>query len=382
MGRVETNFKKTENDSIPEGWAVKRLKDISPLQRGFDLPNANLIDGDYQVIYSNGAMNKHQYFQVKASGVVTGRSGTIGKVFFIEEDYWPHNTTLWVTDFKDNIPKFIYYLLTKTKLERFATGSGVPTLNRNDVHDFKVAIPLDQTEQIAIANALSDADGYIESLEKLIAKKQLIKQGAMQQLLSPKPHWEIKSLKEIARYRRGSFPQPYGLEKWYDDINGAPFVQVFDVDDNKLLKSETKCKISREAQEMSIFVKKGSIILTIQGSIGRIAITQYDSYVDRTLLIFESFLEKFDKYFFMISVWVLFEHEKESAPGGIIKTITKESLSSFKISFPTYGEQVQIAKTLSDMDSEITTLTNKLTKAKNLKQGMMQQLLTGKIRLI
>jgi type I restriction enzyme S subunit len=270
----------------------------------------------------------------------------------------------------------------RKRLIGVSTISANTNINQNSLKKLKIIIPPTKTEQATIANALSDVDGYIESLEKLIAKKQKIKQGAMQQLLKPKPHWEIKSLKEIARYRRGSFPQPYGLEKWYDDINGAPFVQVFDVDDNKLLKSETKCKISREAQEMSIFVKKGSIILTIQGSIGRIAITQYDSYVDRTLLIFESFLEKFDKYFFMISVWIIFEHEKESAPGGIIKTITKESLSSFKISFPTYGEQMQIAQTLTDIDSEITTLNQKLTKAKDLKQGMMQQLLTGKIRLL
>jgi type I restriction enzyme S subunit len=219
-------------------------------------------------------------------------------------------------------------------------------------------------------------------MEKLIEKKHQIKQGAMQKLLKPKDGWETKTIKEVATYRRGSFPQPYGLDKWYDDISGFPFVQVFDVDDNKRLKYETKRRISKLAQQMSVFVKKGSIILTIQGSIGRIALTQYDSYVDRTLLIFESFKFPFDTYFFMISIWRIFEIEKELAPGGIIKTITKEALSSFNISYPTIIEQNRIASILSVIDEEILALEEKLIKAKSLKQGMIQQLLTGKIRLI
>lgn len=190
--------------------------------------------------------------------------------------------------------------------------------------------------------------------------------------------WEIMTLKEVSTYRRGSFPQPYGLDKWYDDINGFPFVQVFDVDDNKLLKSETKRKISIAAQKMSVFAKKGSIVLTIQGSIGRLAITQYDSYIDRTLLIFESFLVKFDPYYFATIISILFQKEKENAPGGIIKTITKEALSSFLISFPKLSEQTAIATALSDADALIRSLEQLIEKKKKIKQGAMQELLRPK----
>ncbi len=161
-----------------------------------------------------------------------------------------------------------------------------------------------------------------------------------------------------------------------------PFVQVVDVGDNRKLKQETKQRISAEGAKMSVFVKKGSVILTIQGSIGRICITQYDAYVDRTLLIFESFLEEFNKYFFMTIVHQKFEIEKEKAPGGIIKTITKESLSSFEISYPILEEQVRITQILSDMDLEIESLENKKVKYQEIKQGMMQELLTGKTRLV
>ncbi len=92
---------------------------------------------------------------------------------------------------------------------------------------------------------------------------------------------ESMKIGEVAKFRRGSFPQPYGLEKWYDDENGFPFVQVFDVDNNSKLKSVTKRKISSEAQEFSVFVEKGTIVLTLQGSIGRFAIPHYHAFVIR-----------------------------------------------------------------------------------------------------
>ncbi|TLP79754.1 restriction endonuclease subunit S [Maribacter sp. ACAM166] len=245
-----------------------------------------------------------------------------------------------------------------------------------------IALPPTLEEQKAIATALSDVDNLITNLDDLIAKKKAIKQGAMQQLLTPDEKWETKTIKELATYRRGSFPQPYGLSKWYDDINGMPFVQVVDVDKNNKLKPETKQKISLEGSKKSVFVEKGTIILTLQGSIGRICITQYDAYVDRTLLIFESISSDISKYFFMLSVWLKFQIEKENAPGGIIKTITKEALSKFEISFPDIDEQNRIAEILSDMDKELEELAAKKEKYEHIKQGMMQELLTGKTRLV
>jgi type I restriction enzyme, S subunit len=167
-------------------WEMKALKDTAPLQRGFDLPTSRLEIGIYPVVYSNGVLNFHASYKVKSPGVVTGRSGTIGKVNYIESDFWPHNTTLWVTDFKGNSPKFIYYLYTFIKLERFGTGSGVPTLNRNDVHAFQVLVPPSHEEQTAIAEVLSDMDAEIATLEARREKTRLLKQGMMQELLTGK----------------------------------------------------------------------------------------------------------------------------------------------------------------------------------------------------
>ena len=164
-------------------WETKQLGEIAPLQRGFDLPTSQIRTGSYAVVYSNGVFQHHERAMVKGPGVVTGRSGTIGKVHFIEKDYWPHNTALWVTSFQENDPKFIYYLYTHINLVQFLSGSGVPTLNRNDVHQHLIACP-SRPEQRAIAAVLSDMDAEIAALERRRDKARVVKQGMMQQLLT------------------------------------------------------------------------------------------------------------------------------------------------------------------------------------------------------
>ena len=194
--------------------------------------------------------------------------------------------------------------------------------------------------------------------------------------------WEEKRLGEIAKFRRGSFPQPYGLSKWYDDENGLPFIQVYDVGFDGRLKETTKRKITPEAAKLSVFAEKGTVVLTIQGSIGRIAITQYDAYIDRTLLIFTSYLLPVNKEFFMYSVYLLFEEEKRKAPGGTIKTITKEKLTNFKIKLPSLPEQQKIASFLSVVDERIKILQTKREALVKYKKGIMQKIFPAKDRQV
>lgn len=180
------DYKPSELGEIPEDWIIKKLGDVAPLQRGFDLPSTQRCDGQYPVVYSNGIVNTHNKYQVKGPGVVTGRSGTLGKVHYIEQDYWPHNTSLWVTRFNQSDPKFIFFLFSFIGFERFASGSGVPTLNRNDAHCFELLMPSTIDEQIAMSKILSDMDKEIEGLEGRLNKTRQIKQGMMQELLTGK----------------------------------------------------------------------------------------------------------------------------------------------------------------------------------------------------
>ena len=186
--------------------------------------------------------------------------------------------------------------------------------------------------------------------------------------------WESYRLSEYSNYRRGSFPQPYGNKEWYGGDNAMPFVQVVDVLENLRLVSDTKQKISTLAQPMSVFVPSDSVIVTLQGSIGRVAITQYDAYVDRTILIFEDYIYQTNKEFWAYTIRNKFEIERQKAPGGTIKTITKEALSDFKVSIPNYSEQSAIGSLFRTLDDLIASYKDNLANYQSLKVTMLSKM--------
>ncbi|WP_447379944.1 restriction endonuclease subunit S [Helicobacter pylori] len=243
-------------------------------------------------------------------------------------------------------------------------------------------------EQIAIANILSALDRYLCALDALILKKEGVKKALSFELLSQRKRlkgfnqaWQRVKLGTY-KYRRGSFPQPYGNPQWYSD-NGMPFVQVYDMGENFKLTQKTKQKISKIAQPMSVFVPKNSVIITLQGTIGRVALTQYDCYCDRTILIFDNnTLNDVNKYFFVLSLFTKFEEEKRKADGSIIKTITKQTLKDFEILLPPLNEQIAIANILSDLDNEIISLKNKKRQFENIKKALNHDLMSAKIRVL
>jgi type I restriction enzyme S subunit len=147
-------------------WICTTLGEVLTLQRGFDLPETDRRPGPYPVIASTGPVGGHDEAMVRGSGVVIGRSGSLGGGQFIEGDFWPLNTTLWVKDFKGNDRRFCYYLLKLLDLAHFNAGSGVPTLNRNHVHPLPVTVPAEIAEQRAIAHVLSTLDDKIDRQEK------------------------------------------------------------------------------------------------------------------------------------------------------------------------------------------------------------------------
>ena len=180
--------------------------------------------------------------------------------------------------------------------------------------------------------------------------------------------WEQRKLSECAGFRRGSFPQPYGNKEWYDGEGAMPFVQVADVADDMKLVDDTKQKISKLAQPMSVYADKGSVLVTLQGSIGRVAITQYGAFVDRTVLIFDKYNQDIEKFI----------DEARKAPGGTIKTITKEALSDFDLMLPNYDEQKKLGAFLVSIDNLITLHQRKCDETKKLKKFMLQKMFPKK----
>jgi type I restriction enzyme S subunit len=148
-------------------WETLPLGDVLTFQRGFDITKAEQRDGPYWVISSSGPKSKNENFKVAGPGVVIGRKGSLGTVFFSQENYWPHDTTLWVKDFHGNDPKFAYYCLQTMGLERLDAGSSNPSLNRNHIHTIPVLWPI-LIIQRRIAGILSAYDDLIENSQRRI----------------------------------------------------------------------------------------------------------------------------------------------------------------------------------------------------------------------
>ena len=173
------------------GWVETTVGDQLTLQRGVDITKNQQGEGDVPVVSSGGIKSFHDTPIAKAPGVVIGRKGTLGKCFFIERDYWPHDTTLWVKDFKGNEPRFIYYLLLGLGVKHLDTGTANPALNRNQVHPIKISWPPAVSKQQALIqqlDSLSEATRRLESIyrQKLTAldalKKSLLHQAFSGQL--------------------------------------------------------------------------------------------------------------------------------------------------------------------------------------------------------
>ena len=206
----EKEMKRVPKLRFPEftdDWEQRKCKAVAPLQRGFDLPISQMVEGEYPVVMSNGIGGYHNEYKVKGPGVITGRSGTIGKIQYIESDYWPHNTALWVTDFKNNYPQFIFYLYMNLDLSRFGTGSGVPTLNRNDVHDALVYVP-NLDEQKKLAAYFNSIDHLITLHQRKLEKLKELRKGVMKKLFNQEvrfkaddesefPEWEKKKIGDV-----------------------------------------------------------------------------------------------------------------------------------------------------------------------------------------
>ena len=168
-------------------WPNVALGSVINLKRGFDLPSHQRAEGNVPIFSSSGISAYHNQIGAKGPGVITGRYGTIGLVFYSNEDYWPLNTTLFVENFKSNYPKFIYYALKNFDFEKFQDKSAVPGINRNDVHTELIPLP-SLPEQKNIADVLSSLDDKIGLLHRQNATLEAIAETLFRQ-------WFVEAIK-------------------------------------------------------------------------------------------------------------------------------------------------------------------------------------------
>ena len=208
--------------AIPEQWSEIEFEDFATLQRGKDLTRSQFREGTIPVAGSNGVIGYHDTAIAKAPGITVGRSGSVGKVTVYNEDFWPHNTSLYVRDFHDNDPHFAGYLLESLNLTRFKTGASVPTLDRNSFKTLPVLVP-PLPEQKKIAHILSTVQRAIEAQERLIRTTTELKKAMMHKLFSeglrnepqkqteigPIPEsWEVVEFDSFSTLQRGKDEPP------------------------------------------------------------------------------------------------------------------------------------------------------------------------------
>lgn len=376
-------------------WEAKPLEQVAPLQRGFDLPSSELQPGDIPVVYSNGVQSFHCTAMAKAPGLVTGRSGTIGKLNFIEKgEYWPHNTSLWVTSFKGNVPKFVYFLFNSIGMERFASGSGVPTLNRNDVHAFVSAVPKSLAEQEQIADCLSSLDELITAESQKLDALKTHKKGLMQQLF-PREGETVPRLRFPEFLEAGAWEEKL-IEDFFDvgsskrvlqedwTTQGVPFYrtrELVSLSKNEPFGSEIFISeaLFCEISEKYGLPTEGDFLVSGVGTLGisyQVRAQDRFYFKDGNVLWLKlrgGIVSTFFKYCFEAD-----EIQNQILAQASISTVGTYTIQNAKVtkfSCPTnIEEQQEIADCLSSLDDLITAQSQTIGALRTHKKGLMQQL--------
>jgi len=368
-------------------WKKTTLGEVVELQRGYDLPSRLRMPGRVPIISSSGVIGMHKDSRTAGPGVVTGRYGTIGEVFFVKEAFWPLNTTLFVKNFKGNDPLYISFLLKTIDYKTHSGKSGVPGVNRNDLHMISIKLP-EVEEQRVIATALSDVDALIAALDKLIVKKRAIKTAAMQQLLTGKVRltgfsgeWEKKQLRELAVITRGASPRPIDSPIWFDENSNTGWVRISDITNTGIFLYETTQRLSSMGIKHSRPVARNSLIMSICATVGRPIITKIETCIHDGFVMFEHL--SVDQLFLYYVLSLIEKDWSNYGQTGSQMNLNTGLINKTTVRIPNSRiEQNTIATVLSDIDAEITALEARRNKTQAIKQGMMQELLTGRTRLI
>jgi len=406
-------FKHTLIGDFPNDWALSKMEEVASIYRGGSpRPIESYITNDPNGInwIKIGDVDSFAKYifkteeRIKQSGVQYSRevnigdfllsnSMSFGRPYILKTSGCIHDGWLTIQKYDDFFETdFLYYLLgfeiTLKQYKTLAAGSTVLNLNKEIVKSIYVCYPPTKAEQTAIATALNDADALITALEKLIAKKKAIKQGAMQELLKPKEGWVEKNLGKSAILKarigwQGLTTAEYKETGEYFLITGTDFKNGF-IDWQNCVYVE---KI-RYDQDKNIQVKSNDVLVTKDGTIGKVAFINevpkpatLNSGVFVIRPVADSFHPKFFYYILLSEHFAKFLGQLSA--GSTINHLYQKDFVTFDFWTPkTIDEQKEISEILFAMDSEIEALEQKLEKQKQIKQGMMQVLLTGKIRLM
>lgn len=419
---VMDGYKMTEVGMIPVSWSALKIEDLTtkigdglhgtPIydeSGNFHFANGNnLVNGKIKIFDSTKKVSKDEFDKHKrdlnSTSILLSINGTIGNVaYYNNEEIILGKSAAYLNVKKQHCKDLLFYLLqTKKTKEQFGnnlTGTTIKNLGLGVIRETIVPFPTSFKEQKAIATALNDMDTLLQSLDSIIVKKQAIKQGAMQQLLTPPSEggkrlagfsgkWEKKRLGDICQIFGRIGYRGYTVKDIVTKGNGAIALSPSNIKNGKINFSNCTY-ISwfkyEESPEIKIF--NNDILLVKTGStVGKTTIVQNlkeKATINPQLVVLKNI--KINNYFLscLMGFKIIQNQIKSSIVGGAIPTLSQELVSNFTFYLPpTSEEQTAIAKILSEMDNEIESLENQRAKYQQLKEGMMQELLTGKIRLV
>ncbi len=372
---VKPGYKQTEIGAIPKDWDLDYVENLAQITTGSKNTQDHVEDGQYPFFVRSQTVERINTYSYDGEAVLTAGDGVgTGKVFhYIKGKFDVHQRVYRISEFNDRITGYFFFLYFSNhfynRIMQMTAKSSVDSVRREMIARMTIALP-PKAEQQAIAEALSDTDGLIESLEQLIAKKRQIKQGAMQELLRPKEGWAEKCIADVAdcldnlriplndlqrAKMKGDYP--------YCGANGIlDYINDYRVDDSVILMAEDGGYFDEYMTRPIAYRMSGKF------------------WVNNHAHILKS-KPDFDQDFLFYSL--VHKDIRIFIASGTRAKLNRSELDRITIELPiTKLEQTTIAAILSDMDAEITALEAKLAKARQIKQGMMQELLTGRIRLI
>lgn len=437
MVEMKSGYKMTEVGVIPEDWEVKTLGDLACINgrigfRGYTVKDL-VRKGEGAIAIGGKHISKNfldlseaeyiswkKYYEspeimVRQGDIVLAQRGTLGKSALIKSDIGPatiNPSLVLINKIKCNNLYLIYNIQSSSVtdyIQQINAQTSIPMISQKQIEGIKIAITKLDCEQTAIATALSDVDSFISALTKKIEKKKAIKQGLMQQFLTGKKRLPgCEKNRESVQTKWGAIPKDWrtlsigkccsikarigwqGLKK-SEYLSSGEYVLVTGTDflNGRIdWKSCVYVSKKRYEQDANIQIVKHDILITKDGTIGKVAFLDDVpclGTLNSGIFVVRSHSEELDQcYLSKIFESFIFDAFLESlVAGSTINHLYQKDFVHFNFPVPpTIAEQTAIANILSDCDSEIAALEEKRDKYKEIKQGMMQQLLTGKIRLI